>query len=306
MATYRVKAVAHLTGIRPELLRMWERRYNLFKPQRSGNRYREYDDEDIELLRHLRQQIEQGRTIGELAAEGREALLSQIKTPVSSEASRLANETENLIDELLSYIAQLDKERLEFRLAEVVTFTSSNTLFTTIVPLLMHRLGMAWDHGEASIISGYFATEVFKQRLLALLRTPVAAAGAPILVCASPSGEAHELGLLTFAYTMQQRGWDIYYMGANLPITALAEGCERLQPALVALSLTYVSEPDACLSMLHDIDTQLAARYPTCVGGQAVKYACHMFQPSDLMLIDSVSMAHQQTQHLYKRTHTFG
>ena len=54
MASYRIKAVSRMTGIRPELVRMWERRYGLFKPQRAGNRYREFDDEDVQLLLYLR------------------------------------------------------------------------------------------------------------------------------------------------------------------------------------------------------------------------------------------------------------
>ena len=81
MARYRIKAVSHMLGVRPELLRMWEKRYHLFKPQRAGNRYREFDDEDVQLLRYMCQQIDQGRAIGELAAEGREALLRQSAAP---------------------------------------------------------------------------------------------------------------------------------------------------------------------------------------------------------------------------------
>jgi DNA-binding transcriptional MerR regulator len=116
MAAYRIKAVSRMTGIRPELVRMWERRYGLFKPQRAGNRYREFDDEDVQLLLYLRQQIEQGRAIGELAAEGREALLRQITSP-SASSSESAQETRSLIDELLSYVLKVDQNRLETRLA---------------------------------------------------------------------------------------------------------------------------------------------------------------------------------------------
>ena len=79
MGRYRMKAVSRLTGVRPELLRRWETRYQLFKPQRAGNRYREFDDEDVQLLRYIRQQLDQGRSIGELAAEGRETLLRQLE-----------------------------------------------------------------------------------------------------------------------------------------------------------------------------------------------------------------------------------
>src|SRR5207245_8931824 len=81
MAHYRIKAVSRMVGVRPELLRMWERRYHLFKPQRAGNRYREFDDEDGQLLRYMCQQIDQGRAIGELAAEGRDTILRHMATP---------------------------------------------------------------------------------------------------------------------------------------------------------------------------------------------------------------------------------
>src|SRR5215510_84425 len=81
MARYRIKAVSRMLGVRPELLRMWEKRYHLFKPQRAGNRYREFDDEDVQLLRYICQQIDQGRAISELAAEGRETLLRHLAIP---------------------------------------------------------------------------------------------------------------------------------------------------------------------------------------------------------------------------------
>jgi hypothetical protein len=301
MATYRIKAVSRLTGIRPELLRVWERRYQIFNPPRAGNRYREYDDDDIALLRYIRLQIEQGRTIGELAAEGRQALLYRLQAPLPAPPSA-DHETPCLIDELLGYICCLDKPRLDTRLAELAAFTSCMTLLTTVLTPLMHRLGTAWANGEAPIVSGYFATEIFKQRLLALLQVTAPAPDAPVLVCACPAGESHELGLLTFAYTMQQQGWQVYYLGAHVPVSALVEGCQRLQPTLVALSLTYRPEPDDYLSILHDIDTHLAAVYPTCVGGQVVERQYHLLHPSHLILCDSLRLAHQQGQRLAPHT----
>ncbi|MDH3605304.1 MAG: MerR family transcriptional regulator, partial [Candidatus Tectomicrobia bacterium] len=126
MASYRIKAVSRMTGIRPELMRMWERRYGLFKPQRAGNRYREFDDEDVQLLLYLRQQIEQGRAIGELAAEGRDALLRRM-TPPSASPSESDQELHSLVDELLGYVLHLDQNRLEARLAEIAAFASFAT-----------------------------------------------------------------------------------------------------------------------------------------------------------------------------------
>jgi DNA-binding transcriptional MerR regulator len=111
MRRYRMKAVSRLTGVRPELLRMWERRYRLFKPGRANNRYREFDDEDVQLLLYIRQQIDQGRTIGELAAEGREALLRRL-APAPAAAIQDSQEAA-LLEELLQYLQHLDKAVLK-------------------------------------------------------------------------------------------------------------------------------------------------------------------------------------------------
>lgn len=290
MGAYRMKAVSHMTGIRPELLRMWEKRYGLFKPQRAGNRYREFDDEDVQLLLYLRQQIEQGRAIGELAGEGRAALLRQMASSAPSQGRR-QQELSALSEELLDYVQHFDKQRLEARLAACGVFYPFATLLTAVLTPLMHALGERWAAGEVSIASGHFATAVFKQRLLSMLQATAAQPHSPVLLCACPAGEFHELGLLTFAYTMQQEGWQVYYLGPDLPVSALLEACQQVQPALVALSLTYSTEPVSRLEVVQEIDACIAPTYPTCVGGQAIERYQQWLQPRYVTLCPTFSVA---------------
>ena len=291
MARYRIKAVSRMLGVRPELLRMWEKRYHLFKPQRAGNRYREFDDEDVELLRYICQQIDQGRAIGELAAEGREALLRQMPTP-DLPAAIIYPDHAILIEALVDAARQLDKHRLEAKLAEGAALYSFTTLLTDICAPFMHHLGSLWETGDLSTASEHLATVVLKQRLLSMLQTTAPALSAPVLLCACAAGEWHELGLLTFAYTMQQAGWQICYLGPDLPVQALLHGCQRLQPALVAVSMTYATTPDTGLAVLQDLDTRVASTYPTCVGGQAVERYGHALPARHLSLLSALPAAH--------------
>jgi methanogenic corrinoid protein MtbC1 len=271
---------------------MWEKRYRLFKPQRAGNRYREFDDEDVHLLLYLRQQIEQGRAIGELAGEGRDALLRQMANTASSQVQE-QEELSALVNELLEYVRRLDKRHLEARLAACGVFYPFTTLLTAVLTPLMHRLGDQWAAGEASSVSGHFATMVLKQRLLSMLQATAWHSDAPIVLCACPAGEFHELGLLTFAYTMQQEGWQIYYLGANLSLSALLEACQQIQPALVALSLTHGVELASRLDMLQELDTGLAQTYPTCVGGQAIERGQPSLHLRHVMLCPTFSAAQE-------------
>jgi methanogenic corrinoid protein MtbC1 len=290
MGTYRMKAVSQMTGIRSELLRMWERRYGLFTPQRAGNRYREFDDEDVRLLLYLRDQIAAGRSIGELASEGREALLRRMTT-ATAPGGPPAFPT--VVDDLLQAALQMDKRQLDARLAELVACTPFLTLLTTVLTPLMHHLGDAWARDEASIVSVQLVTELIRTRLLAMLQATAPSHTAPVLLCACPAGEFHELGLLTLAYTMQQSGWHTYYLGANLPLSALQEGCERTQPDLVALSLTYGSDPLRSLETLQQIDSEIAAAYPTCVGGQRVEHSSYLESISHLQICRTLGEAQQ-------------
>ena len=71
MPSYRMKAVSHMTGIRPELIRMWERHYGLFKPQRAGNRYaltRFYSDNNY-LLGDVEVDVNTSQNFNDLTGE---------------------------------------------------------------------------------------------------------------------------------------------------------------------------------------------------------------------------------------------
>ena len=50
---YNLKAVIQETGLGPETLRAWERRYGLLKPQRSPGGHRLYSQYDIDMLKWL-------------------------------------------------------------------------------------------------------------------------------------------------------------------------------------------------------------------------------------------------------------
>lgn len=296
MGWYRIKAVSHMTGIRPELLRMWERRYRLFTPHRSGNRYREYNDEDIQLLRYLRQQIAQGRSIGELAAQGREALLLQL-TAAAPASPQTPAHSPSLADTLVDAIQTLDTQHLARHLAELTALIPFTTFLTSILPPVMHRVGEQCAAGDAPAVCIHLATMLVKQRLLAMLQaTAPTTPEAPVLLCACPPGESHELGLLSFAYLMQCDGWHIAYLGPNLTPSLLLQGCQRLHPALVALSFTHRATPSAMQEALHDIDTTIAPTYPTVVGGQAIASAYETLHTHHVRLYPTLAEAQQHSR----------
>src|SRR3954467_7527104 len=64
---YRIQAAAELCGIPAATLRAWERRYGVPVPRRTASAYRLYTREDVELLRRMRDLVEEGVSPAEAA-----------------------------------------------------------------------------------------------------------------------------------------------------------------------------------------------------------------------------------------------
>jgi hypothetical protein len=82
---YNIGAVARLTQIHPETIRVWERRYQLVVPERSDTGRRMYSDEDIGRLLLVKQLIELGNAVSGLANLSNEELRNRLTTSQSKE-----------------------------------------------------------------------------------------------------------------------------------------------------------------------------------------------------------------------------
>src|SRR3954454_5378529 len=62
-----IGVVARRTGLKPDLIRAWERRYGAVAPGRTETRRRFYSDEDVGRLLLLRRAVSSGRGISQVA-----------------------------------------------------------------------------------------------------------------------------------------------------------------------------------------------------------------------------------------------
>ena len=84
---YRIGAVSRLTGIPPDTLRVWERRYSLVTPLRSEGGGRLYSQEDVTRLGVIKRLVDSGHAIGTIA----ELTLEQLHQRIAE--TRLADRT---------------------------------------------------------------------------------------------------------------------------------------------------------------------------------------------------------------------
>lgn len=297
MNSHRIHRVAKLTGLSKDVVRVWERRYGLIKPLRSANRYREYTDEDVALLRFLKEELDRGQTIGALAVEGRDSLLQRMRAS-SAPTPQSFTPHDHLLDELVALLDPLEKTQFERRLNGAVAVIPFEESVQRILLPLQRRVGELWHEGRLNVAVEHYVTKLIQQKLFSVMnQLPINEFG-PRVVIACPEGEAHEIGAQAVAYLAATRGCHVYYLGPNLPNSDLRALCERIKPDLVLLSLTEIKSDAAARHLMHELES-LSTQWPVAIGGQGARAIEHrLLHERKIELLDDLTALHNRVRTL--------
>ncbi|MDR4478873.1 MAG: cobalamin B12-binding domain-containing protein [Nitrospira sp.] len=266
MNIHRIHRVAKLTGLSRDVIRVWERRFGLVKPTRGANRYRNYSDEDVALLRYLKNQLDAGASIGDLAKLGREELMSRVRAAAPRTAI-VDNTFDRLLRELLSALEPLDRVTFEKRLNGAVAVVPFEEALHGILLPFQEQVGELWHDGHINIAIEHYVTKQIQQKIFsAMNQLPVAEFGAKVVV-ACPPGEEHDLAALAVAYRCRVRGCRVYYLGANVPISSLSRLCSHATPDLTILSFTLVPPDSSAMELIRTLAEELTPVSTVMAGG---------------------------------------
>ncbi len=248
MSRHPIRVVARRTGLSPDVLRAWEKRYQAVEPERSGNR-RTYSDADVERLLLLRKATLGGRSIGQVARldtrELRRLVAADEKAAAAApgahgQPARAARLQESArLEACLASIQDLESHRLEAQLAEALVEKGRIATLEELVIPLMGQIGKLWRDGSLRVAHEHMVSAVVRSFLGRLNGNADAAGTAPRLVISTPSGQHHELGALVCAATAASEGWDVSYLGPNLPAEEMAAAVRLRGARVAALSIVY-------------------------------------------------------------------
>jgi DNA-binding transcriptional MerR regulator len=257
--TYPLRAAARLTGLSPELLRAWERRYGAVQPARTPGGTRRYTASDLERLRLLKAAVDAGRRIGHVAHLGMPELSACI-------ASRERETRPRAHEEVLDALDRLDGEESRRLLAVQLAALGPLRFAREVALPLVREIGQRWAAGQIGIASEHLGSGVLRAMLGSALQPGVACLLGPRVVFATPSGERHEIGLQMAALTAMGAGANPLYLGAEVPVEDLLDAVDRTDAAALALSLVSLAT-DAANRALRALRGGLSDDVPLWVGG---------------------------------------
>ncbi|MEO8226928.1 MAG: MerR family transcriptional regulator [Gemmatimonadota bacterium] len=258
--TYEIHEVAQLTGLEPARLRAWERRYAVVRPIRQPNGYRSYTAEQVALLRSYARLIADGERIGDLVKRPVEEVIARAE-------GRGVADTPN--GAMLDAIKALDRERLEALVTEQLAERGLYAFAHEVVLPLGQVVGDLWALGKLPVAGEHLASEVIIQELKNALRRN--RTNGPLAVAACLPGERHEWGILVTLADLQQRGWRLHYLGADLPVQDALEASWRLRPRVLALSASHHSVVESAMGHLSALPGKLPPGVIPAIGGSGAE-----------------------------------
>lgn len=252
-------------------LRIWERRYGTIASHRSESGYRLYTEDDVIRVRAIKDLLDAGYAIGEIAMmpmRELEALRAKVEprpqsAPLPGPVADVARER------FLAAIESYDLDEAGRVATSAMVAFAPYDLVTQVTGPLLDEIGERWRAKRFSVAQEHAASAILRGQLGELLRSARPRSGGPTLVATTPAGELHEFGALIAAIVAATAGAHVIYLGPNTPPTEVASAAARSKADAVLISIVCL-EAEAATTMLDEIRKSVPRTVDVWAGGRAL------------------------------------
>lgn len=229
---YSIKDLEILSGIKAHTIRIWEKRYQLFDPNRTETNIRFYTCSELKKLLNISLLIDKGHKISKLSLLSEEALNENITTYFLN--GQTAKDFYSLqVNTMVLSMLELDENLFEKSFSGcVLRYGLDNTIQQVVYPFLK-KVGMLWCINEVSPAQEHFTSNLIKQKLHTaidgLLPATKTSNEDTFLLYLSEQ-EDHEIGLLLGHYLLKKEGYKVIYLGARVPFVDLEKVIQIANP----------------------------------------------------------------------------
>ena len=261
---YNLSAVLHEVGLSADILRAWERRYQLPVPQRTSGGHRLYSQYDIETIKWLKDRQEDGLSISRAVSlwrdtaakadplEGLPVTLPTTFTSTPPDTTPIEHLRQSWIDSCLGY----DSIKAENTLNQALSIFSLEKVCVQVIQQGLSDIGEKWYNGSATAQQEHFATALAHNRIQTLIAgTPKPLFNKTILIGCPPT-ELHTLPGLLLTLFLRREGMNVVYLGADIPTGHLIETSNQVKPDLVVLTAQRLATAKTLANAANQLNSQ--------------------------------------------------
>lgn len=282
---YSIRMVAHRTGITPDTLRVWERRYGFPSPSRSDNGARGYSEEDVQRLLRISQALATGYRPGEIVPLSPEELTRVLARPgprvpaVASTAASTALSPDDSgpatgrvsPEEILQALRSEDIERVRALLRSAAVSLGPRGFVRNLGHPLAIRVGALWESGHLEVRHEHLASALLTTELRVLLSAHAEGPRSPKVLLATLPGEPHALALDLIAVDLAANLAAPTLLGADSPPEEILLAAKALSADVVGVSVSLASDPARTVAGLRQLLPELPPPMELWVGGAGAR-----------------------------------
>jgi MerR family transcriptional regulator, light-induced transcriptional regulator len=266
---YAIKVISSSCGIMPHTLRIWEKRYQVFEPERSDGGQRLYSEEDLKKAKLLAKLIEHGHSISSIA----NFTLEELEFMVSSftEQARENKQHASSINskKLIEHIHQYEIEKASEELQHLrMSVGAKEFIFEVIIPTVQ-KIGVMVTKGEYSVTQEHIFSTIIRDQLGQIF-LPNLGNGHDKVCLATPEGNLHELAIIIADILCRANRVSTHYLGAAHPADCLAEAMNLLNCKYLVLGVLSSDQWDyqkQIIKYLKKTDSKLKNPVTVLLGG---------------------------------------
>src|SRR5699024_9524533 len=228
MDLFSISQISQFTGVKPNTIRAWERRYDAVKPNRSEGNTRYYSNSQLRRLLNI-VSLREDYQISKLCSYSDEKLFELI---VSQQQNGSSNESDNyFISQLIAAVIDYDEANFAKVLAHCLLRYSMKEAYIKVICPMLERLGLMWTSNNLHPACEHFISNLIRQKLLTAIDSlPPSSARSDVWVLFLPENEFHDIGLLLANYLIRLSGQKVIFLGANVPMQSLKSAHKVVEP----------------------------------------------------------------------------
>ncbi|MDD5274868.1 MAG: MerR family transcriptional regulator [Methylovulum sp.] len=278
-ANYLISTVAKRSGVKSELVRAWERRYQAVTPSRTAGGHRVYTDQDIARLKLLNQATNYGHSISQIARLSLDELNTLLKKepnvapqipislpPVTSDRRYLA---EDYVEKCYAAVLIFDAKALESHFENAIVELGTEAFIEHLLTPLLTQIGERWRAGELRPVHEHMTSSIIRSLTYILRNNNPCSPDAPTMTVTTPIGQLHELGALLASIIAELKGWKVTYLGANLPAEEIAAAVKFTHARAVTLSISFSTDDHIVAKELRRLKKLIGPQVALIVGGRS-------------------------------------
>ena len=227
MGNYSIDQFSSITGITKFVLRTWENRYAHLKANRSETNIRIYNDEMIVRALNTNYLLEAGYKISKISKLSE---IELIKIVDEIKVNQIEGKENYYINQIIISTLEFSTSKFNKVFEEGVLEFGILDFYKKVILTTLNRIGILWLTNKVSPSQEHFLSENIKQKLIMSSDIYLNQENTKqTWLLFLPEKEFHEIGLLFARFILVKNGFNVIYLGSNLPHESLNQVNEKIK-----------------------------------------------------------------------------